>query len=156
MFKNYLITIWRQIQKNKLFSFINIFGLALGMAACLVIAQYVKFHTSFDEFHTKSDRIFRVESTVYKSGEELGLGIKTPEPLADQLLIESPFIEQAMRVWPFTYANSTLVYEGRKDVENYEVSAIYFGEQTGFEIFDFNFLAGSAASFSEKYKAILP
>ncbi len=156
MLKNYFITIWRQIQKNKLFSFINIFGLSLGMAACLVIAQYVKFHTSFDTFHSNSDRIFRIESTVYKSGEELGIGIKTPEPLAGQLLEESPFIQNVMRAWPFTYANSTLVYQGRKDIENYEVSAIYFGEQSGFEVFDFNFLAGSEVGFDEKFKAILP
>ena len=51
MFKSYLNTAWRNIKKNKIFSFINIAGLSIGMAACLLILQYVNFELSYDQFN---------------------------------------------------------------------------------------------------------
>ena len=155
MLKNYFVTIFRQIKKNKVFSFINIFGLALGMAACLIIAQYVRFHTSFDEFHEKADRIYRIESTIYKDGQELGPGIKSPDPAAPKLAEESPFVENAVRAWPYTWANSTMVFDENEKIENYEVSSIFFTEASGFQLFDFPFLSGNETRFNEKFKAIL-
>ncbi|MEO1253497.1 MAG: ABC transporter permease [Bacteroidota bacterium] len=155
MLRNYLTTILRQIKKNKVFSFINISGLALGMAACLIIAQYVRFHTSFDQFHKNADKVFRIESKIYQDGKEIGDGIRTPDPSAPALLEASPFVTNVSRTWPYTWANSTMVLEGEGKQNNYEVTSIYFTEQSSFEIFDFPFLAGSAKRFEEKFTAIL-
>lgn len=69
MIKNYLLVAFRNLSKNKGFSFINIFGLAIGMAACLLILQYVAFELSFDNFHAKKDRIFRVTQDRYERGK---------------------------------------------------------------------------------------
>src|SRR5258708_9589809 len=69
MLKNYLLVAFRNRAKNKGFSFINIFGLAIGMAACLLILQYVTFELSFDNFHTKKDRVFRVTQDRYDRGK---------------------------------------------------------------------------------------
>ena len=69
MIKNYLLIAIRNLQKNKAFSFINIFGLAVGMAAGLLIIQYVSFELSFDNFHTKKDRVFRVTQDRYDRGK---------------------------------------------------------------------------------------
>lgn len=69
MIKNYLLVAVRNLSKNKGFSFINIFGLAIGMAACLLILQYVAFELSFDNFHAKKDRIFRVTQDRYERGK---------------------------------------------------------------------------------------
>lgn len=69
MIKNYLLVAFRNLTKNKGFSFINIFGLAIGMAACLLILQYVTFELSFDNFHTKKDRVFRVTQDRYDRGK---------------------------------------------------------------------------------------
>src|ERR1700736_6283783 len=54
MFKNYFKTAWRNLRKNKTYSIINIAGLAIGMAACIVIMLFVFYEKSFDRFHTKN------------------------------------------------------------------------------------------------------
>ncbi len=69
MFQNYFKTALRNLAKHKVFSFINIFGLALGIAACLLILQYVRFERSYDNFHEKGDRIYRVQQNRYEEGK---------------------------------------------------------------------------------------
>jgi putative ABC transport system permease protein len=59
MFRNYLLIAWRNLKKNRVFSFINILGLAIGMAACLLIVHYVRFQLSYDRFHAKAGRVYR-------------------------------------------------------------------------------------------------
>lgn len=155
MLRNYLITIFRQIQKNKIFSSINILGLALGMAACLVIAQYVNFHTSFDSFHTNSDRIFRLESEAYKNGESLGQSITAPSMLGETLREQSPQVKEIARFFNFSYANSSIIYKDGADKVNFEQPRVYIADKGVFELFDFEFEAGTAAKFDEPQKAIL-
>lgn len=70
MIGNYWNSAWRNLMKRKKFSFINIFGLAVGMASALLILTYVAFEFSFDKMHAKHDRIYRVQSTFYE-GEVL-------------------------------------------------------------------------------------
>ncbi len=60
MFRNYLLIAWRNLKKNRVFAAINILGLSIGMAACLLILQYVSLETSYDNFHANADRIYRV------------------------------------------------------------------------------------------------
>jgi putative ABC transport system permease protein len=60
MLKNYFLVAWRNILRNKVFSCINILGLAIGLAACFMIYQYVRFERSYDTFHENSDRLYRV------------------------------------------------------------------------------------------------
>src|SRR5882672_3311458 len=69
MIKNYLRVAFRNISKNKAFSFINVFGLAIGMAACLLILQYVVFELSYDNFHVKKDRIYRITQDRFNNGK---------------------------------------------------------------------------------------
>jgi putative ABC transport system permease protein len=69
MLKNYLLIAFRNLSKHKAFSFINIVGLAIGMAACLLILQYVSFELSFDNFHAKKDRIYRINQDRYNNGK---------------------------------------------------------------------------------------
>ncbi len=64
MLRNYFITAWRQVQKHKLHTTINVFGLATGMAACLVIALTVQHEFSYDRHHTDRDRIYRITSRI--------------------------------------------------------------------------------------------
>jgi len=69
MLKNYLLVAFRNLSKNKAFSAINIVGLAIGMAACLLILQYVSFELSFDDFHIKKNRVFRINQDRYNNGK---------------------------------------------------------------------------------------
>ena len=66
MIGNYWNSAWRNLMKRKRFSFINIFGLAVGMASALLILTYVTFEFSFDKMHTKYDHIYRVQSTFHE------------------------------------------------------------------------------------------
>lgn len=69
MIKNFFKTAWRNLFKHAVFSGINIFGLAIGIAACLLILQYVQTELSYDAFQKKGDRIFRVQTNRYNEGK---------------------------------------------------------------------------------------
>ena len=69
MFKNYLTIAWRNILRQKGYAGINIIGLAIGIAACLLILQYVSFELSYEDFHEKRDRIYRVQQDRYDNGK---------------------------------------------------------------------------------------
>jgi len=69
MIKNYFKTAFRNLTKHKVFSLINILGLAIGIAACLMILQYVRFEWSYDDFHEKGSRIYRVQQNRYDEGK---------------------------------------------------------------------------------------
>ncbi|MCP4724218.1 MAG: FtsX-like permease family protein [bacterium] len=95
MFINYLKTAIRNFRKHKGFSFINIFGLAIGMSVCLFIIKFVLFFYSFDDFHENSDRIFMVNTIrLSSSGSELR-SATTSFPLVEVLRNECPGVEKA-------------------------------------------------------------
>ncbi|MEP1031926.1 FtsX-like permease family protein [Ekhidna sp.] len=155
MLKNYFITIFRQIRNNKVFSFINIFGLALGMAACLVITQYVNFHTSFDAFHSNADRIYRLESDAYKNGEELGQSFTAPSLMGETLRDQSPLVKEVARFYDYTYANNTIIYKNGDRLASFEQPGVFIADKGTFDLFDYEFIAGSATRFDEPQTAIL-
>lgn len=155
MLKNYLVTIFRQIRNNKIFSFINIFGLALGMAACLVITQYVNFHTSFDSFHSNSDQIYRLEADAYKNGEHLGQSFAVPSMLGETLRDQSPQVHEVARFFDYTYANNTIIYKDGDRLASFEQPGAFVADKGVFELFDFEFVAGSPTRFDEPQTAIL-
>ena len=69
MFKNYFKTAWRNIRQHKVYSSINILGLAIGIAGCMLILQYVAFELSYEDFQQHKDRIYRVQQDRYDNGK---------------------------------------------------------------------------------------
>src|SRR5215471_5716544 len=69
MFRNYFKTALRNIMKHKVFSLINILGLAMGMAGCLLILQYVQFESTYDKFEKNSNRIYRLQLDRFDQGK---------------------------------------------------------------------------------------
>lgn len=69
MIKNYLVTAFREISKNKIFSLIHIFGLALGIAAFVLILQYAFYELSYEKFYKNADQIYRVRQDRYNKGK---------------------------------------------------------------------------------------
>ena len=109
MIGNYWNSAWRNLMKRKRFSFINIFGLAVGMASALLILTYVTFEFSFDKMHTKYDHIYRVQSTFhegdvltdYWASSSFGYGSAMKENLAgieDYTRIGSLFQPEQIRI----------------------------------------------------------
>ncbi len=92
MFKNYLLIAVRSLFKNKLYTLINIFGLALGLAACLAVIGHTTYELSFEDCHKNKGRIYRVNST-YTSGDTLDYSSLVMPPLGPAIEEEIPEVE---------------------------------------------------------------
>lgn len=97
MVKNYLTVAWRNIKRNKIYSFINIFGLAVGMSCCIVIMLFVMDELSFDRFHENAGRIYRLTvKRKISTGEQRDT--LTPSDAAPNLVSEFPEVVDAVRL----------------------------------------------------------
>src|ERR1700743_1180161 len=96
MIKNFVKTAFRSLLKNKGFTAINVLGLALGLATCMLIVFYVFDELSFDSYNTKADRIYRVNSDIKFNGISNSYAV-SPAPLAAALKADFPEIEQVAR-----------------------------------------------------------
>ena len=98
MFKNYLKIAFRNLWKYKSYSFINITGLAVGMACCILILLWVKDELSFDRFHENAEKIYRVTEHQYNSMGDYFPTAVTPWPLAEALKENFPEIVESARL----------------------------------------------------------
>ncbi len=94
MIKNYIKIAFRSLWRSKAFSAINIFGLAIGIATCLMMLLFVANELSYDRFHEKADRIVRVVFRGSVQGEQMNEAHVMP-PVAQALLADYPEVEQA-------------------------------------------------------------
>src|SRR6266478_3736045 len=82
MIKNYLKTAFRSLWRNKNFTIVNITGLAVGIAVCLAIFLIIQFELSFDNFHSKKDRIYRILTEIHSGdGVKKTAGVPFPLPI---------------------------------------------------------------------------
>lgn len=101
MIRNYIKIVIRNLVRNKTFSFINIFGLGLSMAVCLLVIVHVKDQLSYDKFHPQPDRMYRIITDVTnKEGNDFTLA-STPLPLADKLTTGFNLVESYVRLYPW-------------------------------------------------------
>jgi putative ABC transport system permease protein len=101
MLKSYLTTAWRNIRKNKIFSSINVIGLAIGMAACLLILQYVNFELSYDQFNRNVDDLYRVYNDRYQNGKLIQHGTITYSGISKAMQDDFPEVLNHTRVEPY-------------------------------------------------------
>lgn len=142
MLKNYLKVAFRTLLKNRLQSGINIFGLALGLASCLLIFLFVQEELSYDRFHVKSDRIYRVVKDFVDSDGGRLPDATTPPALAPAIAREIPGVEKVCRVFP-NWGGKLLLQSDQQAFyeENYCLVDTSF-----FQIFDLEILAGNPES----------
>lgn len=100
MLKNFLVLAFRNLLKRRLFSFINIFGLALGLAACLVILKYDDFETSFDNFHQHTADLFRMDRSIYQQGQLTASRVTSTYALGPTMQSQLPEIKRFVRYHP--------------------------------------------------------
>ncbi len=98
MFKNYWISAYRNLVKSKTYSIINVTGLALGIAASLLMLSYLRFERNYDSFHKNADRIYRVPMTITEKGTLPQRFAFTYPAVAGALKAEFPEIEEAIRI----------------------------------------------------------
>ena len=142
MFANYLLIAWRTLLRDKRFAALNIFGLAIGIVACLLIYIYVQDELSYDAHHTKADRIFRIQAHYTFGDTQDDFGI-TPFPIMEALLDEYPEIEQGVGLYHL--GQTILEFEGKSFSAEYGYNA----DTSFFRVFDFTFVRGDIAALDE-------
>ncbi len=144
MFKNYLKIALRNISRNKVSSFINIAGLAIGITCVLFILFYVQDELGYDKFIKQSDRIYQVNIEANMGGQEY-TSPTTPPPAGAALVNTFPEIETYTRFFPA--GDQVVRYEENKQAENYFTEKAVFGVDSNFlQVFDYKLLQGNAAT----------
>ncbi len=150
MFRNYLKIAWRNIMKHKVFSFINVIGLTIGLSASFVIGLMVYYDYTFDNFHKDEELIFRVvsnfsspEGTFYNSGVTLALEDAIQEN-SNFKTVSGFYVERPSKV-----ENRTL------DIEKKWPKYVVFTDKDYFDIFEYKFLAGSKSNALQNPNSVI-
>ncbi len=138
MLSNYLKIAYRNLIRDKHFSLINVAGLAVGMAATLLILQYVNFERSYDRFHTKSDRIFRVKTDRYEKGVLSTEWAGGPFAVGNHMKDALPEVEEYVKA----YMLGRLELEANENPIKVERGA--FASEAFFRMFSYSLLSGDA------------
>src|SRR3954454_2487751 len=150
MLTNYFKTALRSIIKNKLFSVINIAGLAIGMAACLLILQYVSFELSYDRFNTNAEDIYRITNDRYQEGKLVQHGTITYSAIGKALKDDFPEVIDNTRVEPFS---EQVLSNGDKKIGDVNALAV---DNSFLSMFSYPFIVGDSKNgLKQIYTVIL-
>jgi len=147
MLKNYLKIALRSLWRSKIHSSINILGLSLGVACCILIVLFVKDEWTFDQFHTKANRIYRVFVHENWGENQEFFNTVTPVPMGPTLKENFPEVEKQVRILP-------LGTQLKVDDDQY-TEQILIGGQDFFEVFDFELLVGDRNALRGKNNVVI-
>ncbi len=143
MLKNYLTVALRHLARQKGYAFINVAGLTLGLAGCLIIFQYVAFEYSFDRFNANASDLYRITQTVARNGEAAevdGLGGYAMGPALAQ---EVPEIERFARLHP-DYTHPILSNPAQPD-KAFQEERVYYADPAFLQMFSYPLVTGDTA-----------
>ena len=151
MFKNYFKTAFRSLIRNRNYTIINIAGLAVGIAVCMMIFIIIQFQTSFDNFHSKKDRIYRVlTESHHADAATISYAKNVPFPMPTGLKTAFPQLEQVAPIYASHNDELQVLDDNGTPVKNFkEQSGVFYTEPLFFKIFDFPMLAGSYESLKD-------
>jgi putative ABC transport system permease protein len=139
MFANSFKIAWRSLLKQKTFSLINIAGLAIGLGSFLLIAAYVLDELSYDRFHTKADRIYRVDADIRFGSNEMKICVSS-DPMGPTLRKDYPEVEEYTRF--YASSGNRQVKKGNEFINE---TSICYADSTVFDVFTFKVLDGTTA-----------
>ena len=155
MLKNYFKTAFRNLVRNKSFTIINIAGLTAGIAVCLIIFLIIQFELSFDNFHSKKDRIYRF-LTEQHSEDGVGFSKGVPYPLPATMHVDFPHMKTT---GVYIQRNAQIIIpeetNDKSSKKFKEGQGVFFVEPSFFEIFDFPLLAGNYTSLKDPNTTLL-
>jgi putative ABC transport system permease protein len=155
MLKSYLTTALRFLLKNKTFSFINVFGLAIGTLCCLYIVLYVTDQYSYDRHHSDAKDIYRINSALILSGGDKVNASTASPPIAPALKNDFPEVSQFTRVVSTTRMGVRQSLLQFRERSLYEKDAL-FVDSTFFAVFNYRFVEGNPSSaLMEPYTVVL-
>ncbi len=149
MLKNYINITFRNLAKNRIYSLINIFGLAIGMTCFIVIGLYVFNELSYDKYHKNADRIYRLGVTLNLNGivyDEASI----PFPAAEVLEADYPEVENSFRLFKRTLFPLIKYGDNKFSEERF-----YFADSPIFEFMDFEFVKGNPATALEGTNSVV-
>jgi putative ABC transport system permease protein len=154
MFKNYLITAWRNIQRNKTNSFLNIAGLSIAIACVILIVLYVQNELSYDKFFKDANHIFQVNMTATDNGVESTTGGNTAPAVGPTLVSMYPEIESYIRI--YRPGDVMVRYEENTKTENYFTEKRVMAVDSDFlQVFNYNLLQGDASTCLQKPNSVV-
>jgi len=156
MIKNYFKTAFRSLARNRNYTIINISGLAVGIAVCLIIFLIIQYHTSFDNFHSKKNRIYRVLTEAHHADAgDITYAKNVPFPMPAGLKAEFPDLDIAP-IYASHNDELQVVDDNGTPVKNFkEQSGVFYTSPSFFNMFDFPLLAGSYASLKDPNNVLL-
>lgn len=140
LWKNHLRLAFRSLRRHRAYAGLNLVGLAVGLACCLLILLFLHHEYSFDRFHTAADRIYRVETDAFVRGRAAH-SASTAYPLAPALVAAFPEIEAATRTFTFR-GNPTLARRG----DTFHAVNVTYTDAAFLEVFPYPLLQGDAAT----------
>jgi len=150
MIKNYLLIALRNIRQNPLYAFINIFSLAIGLTACLVIYLFIRDERSFDAFHSKAENIYRLDEVQNFPGTNIQKVALSMPGMAPAMLREFPEVADYAR---FMCRPKQLVTKGEK---RFLLPYIATVDSTFLEVFDFEVIQGDRfTALDEPYSIMI-
>ncbi|HVX52388.1 MAG TPA: ABC transporter permease, partial [Chitinophagaceae bacterium] len=148
MLKTYFKIAWRKFKNNKVFSFINIIGLSVGLACCMLMSLYILNELSYDKYHAKKDDLYQIGTTFILQGKETSVP-NTPAAMGQTMQQEFPEIAQTTRlVALFSDSKTLLQYKDNSSGQAksfYEPDG-YLADSTFFRMFTYNFIEGNPAT----------
>lgn len=148
MIRNYFKAAFRNLWRRKGFSAINIFGLAVGMTACLLISLYIRFELNYDAFNKKADRVYRLVTDVKTPTEVIHAAV-TSAPMAPNIKADFPEVEAVARIIPAGYFI-------QKGADKFEEKNMLFADSAIFSVFSFPLVAGDpATALAAPYSVVL-
>lgn len=142
MFKNYLKIAWRNLLKKKAYSFINIFGLGLGMTCCFLIFMYIQDELSYDTYHEKGDRIYRLTHGNLPSEDQPENAAANPfwvwnnAPIGPAIKSYFPEIDKVVQ---FSGSSDILLTDGEN---SFQEEGVFFMDSTAFDVFSWKVIKG--------------
>ena len=135
MIKNYFKIAFRNLQRNKTYAFLNISGLAVGIAACLLLFMIIQFETSFDNFHNNRKNIYRLGSEFHNQ-DGISYSDGVPFPVTAALRNDFPQLKKVAAIYKED-GQVTLKNQNNSVIKKFNDVHIYYSEPEFFEIFNF-------------------
>ena len=154
MLRTYLLITYRTLLRNREYAFINIAGLAVSIASCLLLFYIIEYELSYDSFHANGDRIFRVTNETNRpEGMEYGMGI--PRPLPDAMRVDFPQLEQVSTLFSIPDSQIDVLDAMGNQTQFQEDLGVFFIEPQFFKMFSFPWLHGNADALNVPNVAVL-
>lgn len=157
MIRNYFKTAFRNLLRRKNYTIINITGLAAGIAICLIIFIVIRYEMSFDNYHEKKDRVYRVLTEYHHTDSpDIFFGKGVPSPLPAALKANFSQAEKVAAIYSAGNDHIQVLDDNGQSIKKFkEEKGVFFTEASLFDIFDFKWLVGNPSSLKNPNSVVL-